>query len=444
MTDLLTTITGFSFLGAFVAFMIAAVILKFKSLRLTLVLGAAGLLGGWLGMMLYIFLTGGVQNDSVWAVIIPVTLTIMFCFIILKANKIKIRFPLKVKRPKWMTDKGIAIILFGCLFLALAYMALPSSYGTTMSICSISMDEDDLPNGKLVEGFSMVEYDGEGISFASTSNQIGIDIQKAAVKFPRIAEDPEAGGYIEFKVQFAVSGYSWDQPYIKLFLFQDNDDSGTLTSGDDIWAPAYMKYHLSSGGTSGEGHWKSWLIYGPTGQNDPMYQCSVILFTSGSYQIMPLISTDDFEQVWDDSGKTFQNTPESYTSPEDQFSMQVNSQGYLTFIEDSWNNWVGYNVGTAKTISGKIYCPAEVAGHSHGLVVQAFDYRFENDPFDNSATPLKTATKTFTVSSGGGGGDDPPVIDISWPTWTVLGVLGVACAGGTAVVVKYGSKMIKP
>lgn len=507
MTELLTTIVGFSFLGAFTSFLVAAIILKFESVRLTLVLGAAGLLGGWFGMMLYMFLMGGVHTSEVWAVIIPVVLTLFFCYVILRVNKISIRFP---RKPKWMTDKGIAIILFGFLFLALAYIALPQSVIYTATTVAL----DDYPSypTRVDTNPGCVEYDGKGIKLTTMSNSfLSIDIEKAAVRFPIIAEDPEEGQYVNFVCKFDVSAANWEQPYIKIFIFIDNDNSGTFTTGDGVWSSANYKFKLSSS------DWRPFLIYGPSGISDPLYEVGMMKFTSGDYWIMPIISTTDslMNKVWDDSMKTFQNTAEGYISPQDGFSMQLDESNVPHWIETSFNGFAGYNAGGSTTIDGKIFCPAGSAG-AHGLVVQAFDYRYESDMYDNNGVPLTTAIKPFTITgsddidgdgipdsedncpdtynpdqtdsdgdgvgdacddgedtdgdgipdsedncpttwnpgqedSDGDGigdacenGDGKPDVDATITSWLVVGAFGGLTIAGTAAVVKYGPGIVKP
>jgi len=440
---LLESIAGFSFLGAFVAFLVAAVVLKFRSIRLTLLLGAAGLLGGWAGMMVYIFLTNGLNNDNAWAVIIPVVFSLLFCYIILKVNKIKI----KLYKPKWATERGIAIVLFGFILIVLVYTMIPHSAGTKFSTSDITLRDSILSSGRY-DPETLIEFNGRGIYVADQdfgSNGLSINIDKAAVNCPIIAEDPSPGKYIDFKASFAVSNNSWECPYLKVIVFVDNDASGTLSTGDNFWSYSIIKTHLTISGN--EGKWKTFLLYGPGGQSEPLYQVNFIPFSGGSYMIMPIFSAvaGQFAYVWNDNGKVFSNTPESYTSPEDQMSLQVDSNGYLHFIEDAIGGFTSVPAGSTVTLTGKIYCPEDLAGKQHGVLVQAFDQRYQADMFDNSATPLASKVKTFTIV---GGGPSPPPgapdLDINFTSWAIVGVLGVVTIAGTAAVISKGPGMIKP
>ena len=442
MSHLLTSITGFSFLGAFVAFLVAAVVLKFRSARLSILLGMVGLLGGWLGMMIYIFLTGGLQNTSWWADIIPIVVTLLLCYVILRLNHIKIRvLPKQIEK-----SKLVAVGLFTILILLLAFASLPTT-GIT-STASISISNNEIPHKKTINQMRFLEIDDDDLvtTVQAAAGMMSIDIEKASVRFPRIAEDPNEGQYVEFKIEFTVSNANWEQPYIKILVFKDNNENGVIDSDDQLWTSSPLKLHL----TTSEGYWKTYLLYGPNGINEPLYQMNVVSFTDNSYLIMPIFSCKQgqWQQVYDDNGKTFQNTPEGYTSPEDQISMQVDANGYLTLLETDIYGFTGYAAGSSTTISGKLFCPAGTAG-SHGVLVQAFDYRYQSDYFDNEATPLASKVKTFVIGTGDGNGNgngdgNGLIIDVTFSSWTILGLFGAVTLVGTAAVIHYGPHLIKP
>ena len=77
-----------------------------------------------------------------------------------------------------------------------------------------------------------------------TAGNIGISTARTFVNFPRIGANPEEGQYLNFEATFTVGsgGGSWDQPYIRCWIFVDSNENGVQDSGEGLVNNAFYNF----------------------------------------------------------------------------------------------------------------------------------------------------------------------------------------------------------
>jgi hypothetical protein len=230
----------------------------------------------------------------------------------------------------------------------------------------------------------------------SYTGVIDITADIACVNFPDVSANPAPGDYIKFAVQFDVSDYAWEQPYIKLVVVQDENEDGKWDSGDTVWDDADWK--ICIGDTGDDPLWRSNILYDENGGN--------ALQIHYGNSPLPIYHSDAGQfTVWaDDSDEQCSNTHEGYTSPRDQLSWQ--SSGSSSQQKETVTGYYAIPVGSSSKIYGKIYCVTEHTGKNL-LVIQAFDKRYQTNPLTES-TPLSEKMKPFTISTNPDPDPDDP------------------------------------
>jgi len=422
-------LVGLTLLGLVVSLMVTLYFLKGKNPIIALVLALGGMLGGLSGAMIWIFATGGLE-ESAFMSIPSAICALLFVFLLMKYFGISIKETKKRSIP--------APIATGLIFLSL----------TLVLILSVAIDIESV--GKVEGGTSsnILDYDdtvrlgtsqeqdpsdwGEWI-YESWEDNVLIDIEQSAVRFPRItADNPNIGDYLEFEITFSVSTADWTQPYIKISPFYDLNGDGVWDIGtEDLWATEDYKLALSNSGESS--YWRTNLGWD---EGSPVVQLNNVL--AGSVPlIMPVFHYSSWgnEQYEDDNGIVFDNTPETYTSPRDQISWERVSTGDYSLMEFGNVVYRSIPVGGSASITGKIHCPDYTEG-VHGLLVQAYDESTGTDPYNPYTEPLSQVVESFVV----GNPSDYPVVDVTITAWVATTLLTVGTVGGAAVA----ASKIKP
>lgn len=429
---------------------------------------------GWIIGMVFIFLTGGLELTIPWLAL-PVVTTVFASMIMLYMfRRIGIIF---LHRPRWQVSRISAILSVVVLFAlvgSLVILALPQGYSSSYNTQTFSVRNTDYESGSIT--LSSSQANRFNAVTPTGIIRVSLDDVKSSVGFPRIAENPEQGDYLEFQLTFSVGsgGGNWEQPYIGMCVFEDPNGNGQPDSGEEIWNDLHYK------GPTASGKWRANCLYDTAGATVAViYVASV----GGELLLLPMFHANTITSWKTDSSYTFPNTPQSYTPPNDMLSWEISSDGDLTLKEDV-SAFASVSAGSSVTFKGKIFCPDGSAG-SHGLLVRAFDYRYTN-PFAPNEDPLDEHVMSFYVESGNGpvcgngicetgetnencpedcpngepvcgngiceegenaqncpqdcGGLD---IDTTSTSWVTMALLGFGTIGGAAVVIRKGPELIK-
>jgi len=391
---------------------------KDKYPGMLLLLGFSGFMGGWLGGMIWVFITGGFDYAP-YMVILPVCIASFFNWIILKYFDVTIRLPKKYKLASVRNVvSGIFVVFISVVVISMflpvpiyaesvnRHMISPSSFEFNGDLLYPDVDTSD------VEGF------------------VKISIDAIAANFPDISEDADVNDYLMFEVLLEVSNDDWVEPYVKIVLAKDTNSNGRWDSAsEEVWYSWHWKTVLGETGESS--NWRSNTLYGPNPDNPaeiiPYYQMHV------GGPIMPIIHGGI--SVWrNDNGVLFENTPERYTAPWDQYSWLYDADTEtVTYMEDI-NSYSSIADGSSSKIFGKVYCDEEYAG-DNVIVAMVFDARYQIDPWDDGASPISTETYSFNIDDGSGNGGGTPDFDIEAfleEYWIVLVIGGGGLIFGNA------------
>ena len=417
---LLEEIMLLGFVGLVTGAITGIIVTEGKKPIFTLYLILLGITCGWLSGMIWIYLTGGLDINAT-AILLPVVITLLASLTAMyligeKAIPIPSR---KVTPFATLLAVGLLLVIAGVAFAT----NLPQTYKSEYA--RVQYDKVSfLPSMPKISW-----RDAKRLSQPIYSNMIQIDKAKSYVRFPTIAENPQEGQYLEFKVTFHVSNADWEQPYIKLAVFQDSNGNGVPDNGEHIWSDVHYKIATESG--------KKWRTNCIWRNNQPYVQFHVA-GVDGQALIMPIFHANSLTVWKNEQGKTFSNTPEGYTAPYDMLSWELT--GDNAYLKEQIQSFAVISKGSSVSIKGKIYCPDGSTGH-HGLIIQAFDMRY-TDPLDPSAEPLAQDIMTFTVSEGGGGGGGgQPDIDITYQSWVVAGLLVFGTAIASVATIRYLPKI---
>jgi len=418
---LLEEIMLLGFVGLVTGAITGIIITEGKRPVLVLYLILLGTTCGWFSGMLWIYLTGGLDINAT-AILLPVVFTLLasltaIYFIGEKAIPIS---------PKKATPLA-TLLAFGLLF-AMAGVAFATNLPQTYKSEYAPVQYDKV---SFLPSMPKITWrDAKRLSQPIYSNMVQIDKAKSYVRFPTIAENPQEGQYLEFKVTFHVSNADWEQPYIKLVVFQDANGNGVPDNGEYVWSDVHYKIATESGKK-----WRTNCIW----QNNQPYIQFHVASVDGQLLIMPIFHANSLTVWKNEEGKTFGNTPEGYTAPYDMLSWELTDN--TVQLKEQIQSFAVISKGSSVSIKGKIYCPEGSAGQ-HGLIIQAFDMRY-TDPFDPSAEPLAQDIMPFTVSEGGdGGGGQPPVIDITYQSWVVAGLLVFGTVIASVATIRYLPKIV--
>lgn len=428
---------------------------------------------GWIIGMVFIFLTGGLELSIPWLAL-PVVTTLFASIIMLyKFRNIGIIF---LYRPRWQVSRISAILSVVVLFAlvgSLVILALPQGYGTSYNTQVFSIRGANLESGEITLSTSQANK----FNAVTPTGLIPItfDTAKSSVSFPRIAENPKQGDYLEFQLTFSIGsgGGNWEQPYIGMLVFEDSNGNSQFDAGEKKWNDKNYK------GPTVPCKWRGNFLYKTDGS--PVQEFFTAATDEGTL-LAPIFHADKITGWKGDDDYSFPNTPENYDPPIDGISWEI-SGGTLTLKEDV-TTFASVSSGSSVTFQGKIYCPDGSAG-SHGLLVRAFDARF-TDPYTPNEDPLAEHVMSFYVDSGNGPvcgngicetgethencpedcPDSGPVcgngvceegenaqncpqdcgypeVNIGSTSWVTVALLGVGTIGGAAVIIRRGSKLLK-
>lgn len=352
----------FGMLGALTSLIIGFIVTEGKSLRLNALLVLTGALAGWIGGIIWVVLTGGIQITA-FALIIPIFVSALFSFLILDRSSSRALGNHHVTQ----TATTLALAILFVLAIGVAYTSLPVVYKPTLNTQSF-----------VVSPLSVnLEEQTVGVPpFTNPSNTVPMDIGFTgnSATFTTMADNPAKGMYYNFAVYFTPK-IPWAKPYIKMAIYKDVNGNGKLDAGDVLWSDG--DYALSTTNTD-------WRINCLWKNNTPAYG----VFTSNG-KLLPIFHASIITKVHDDAQAKFLNTPEGFTPQVDMLSW--NEQG----LEEQVTTYASIASGQTTTIQGKAYCNAENLGKNI-IVVSTYDAS-NSDPFADSQ-PMEQKVIPFTVT----------------------------------------------
>ena len=425
---LLEQMLACALLGLITAGTVSLVVNEGRSNVVTLFMLLFGATFGWIIGMVFIFLTGGLELTIPWLALPVITTVFASTLMLYKFRDIGAIYA----RPGWQVNRLSAILSVVIIFVlvsSLVVLALPQGYASSYNTQVFSARDMSREEGTIVLSTSQANR------FASVTPTgivpITFDTAKSSVGFPRIAENPGEGDYLEFQLTFNVGsgGGNWEQPYIGMFVFDDGNGNGHFDPGeDDIWSDLHYK------GPTESGKWRANCVYDEPG--NPIAEFFVAS-VDGDILLVPIFHANSIT-VWKvDNDYIFPNTPENYMPPNDMISWWI--PGTNLVLKEQVTAFASVSAGSSVTFKGKIYCPSGSAG-DHGLLVRAFDARY-TDPYTPNEGPLAEHEMTFTV--GGESPDDPPIIEVTSTSWVTVALLVIGTVGGAGVVISQGPKLLK-
>lgn len=410
---------------------------------------------GYIYGMIWVFLTGGLMYNAIGLFGVIMISLVCGWFALTRFTDV-IEMASRIKAGK--LTKYIGVCILAVLAVLIMIGSVPPVYGNSVNTTSFSTTSKSIiRNNPLLIDMDKVDTNMFTLSSNPTSF-IDIDSITSGVSFPYLTETPNEGDYLEFEVTFTVgtSGGSWDQPWIRILVVNDDNNNGVADSTDQIWGSSTLKVATTSN------NWRSCCAWE---NNAPYMQLSVIGLSDGSVLPMPIFHASSISTWQDDTNDVFSNTPEKYKPTHDQFSLELS--GNSLSVKESIETFAKVNKGQTTTIRGKIYC-FEGSSGSKVLWIGAYDYRYQNNPFGTDQNALFVHNHPFSIGGSGGSctngdekcvGDDlyecingewvlkelsssqcsgsAPVIDTSVQTWVVGGVLGISALGAFIISKKY-------
>jgi len=348
--------------------------------------------GLWYGVA-WLFLTGGTTINALMVFGAVVT-TVIVLMLLMASIRDMAKY---IVRPKKQVSAVFAFTILIGLSMFLMFSAIPM-YSSTTNTLSMATSFDNANSitttGNMIVDEDMVE-ELTTVNTCSDCSIVDMSITRASLAFPSFTANPDTGEYLGFDLTFNVgsSGGTWSQPFIKIAVFHDEDNSGDITDGDTVWGNGIIK------AVTNTGQWRSQLVYE---SGSPAFQMTVI-GTSNGIIWMPIFHANSISSWKNDNGKTFpSNTPEGYTSPHDQISWEVVDNS-LT-LKEQIQEFATVGTGGSTTVKGELYAHPDLVG-TNILWVGAYDARYTTDPFEiGFGSPLNSKTETFTITDGGGGG----------------------------------------
>ena len=392
---IIETLAISSLAGMIVALITSIVITEGDKPVTSLFLGVLGATVGYLYGMFWLFVTAGLEYNLV-AMLGVILITLIVTWIALA----RLQDVIDIITPSASAQKisaSVSFILLLVIAVILVVGSLPISYASVSNTKS-ALETPSIYRNGLIDDLTV---DSSILAIAalgtcSSCNQNGlvsIDSEHSSIHFPILASDPGVGDYLEFEITFAVGsgGGAWEQPYVHLAVVTDANSNGQLDDGEQFWSPSSHKFVTNSG------DWRSCCIWE---NNVPYIQCN-IAGSSGGAVFMPFWHASCSTWKTESSSNNFQNTPENYNPPNDQWSWEL-SGGSISPKEDI-NSFSSVGKGSSTKIKGRIYCAADADGTDNILWIRAYDYRFQPNYYGGD-TPISQEFMSFHV-----GGGTPPV-----------------------------------
>lgn len=354
----------FGMLGALTSLIMGFIVTEGKSVKVIALLLMQGALCGWIGGLIWVILTGGLQV-TMFALLIPVFVSAFFAFLILD------RISSRVLGNRHI-NKGYTTLALVALFLlafGVAYTAMPIAYKPTANAQQFTVSALSItPTEQIVSVPSM-----------TPSNKIPIDVTSAgsSATLMTMAENPYIGSYYNFQVTFTPKG-DWTKPYIKIGIYRDINKNGKLDTGDMLWSDA--DYTLSTTNTN-------WRVNCIWQGNTPKYGA----FSSNG-KLLPIIHASQITNVRDDTQGRFLNTPDGFTPMVDMLTWDE------TGLKEQVVSYASISAGETSTIQGKAYCNPDNVGSSI-IVVETFCACF-SEPYPlQDAQPMQVQIIPFNVTA---------------------------------------------
>jgi hypothetical protein len=355
----------FTILGAMASLIIGYISTGPRQPKIIALLGLVGAFGGCLSGTFWIIMTGGL-DVTLFAYVLPIFVSGFFTFIILNMVSYS-RFDRNFVPGR--TTRNLSVFAIFILAFFVAFSAFPVAFPSSLNT--------DIPTIQSLDweaGETMINT-VEDIQMPSTI-PITFTHSKSSATFAAISENPSVGDYMDFKI-FMTPHAKWTQPYLKIGIYQDKDNSLSLTSGDILWSD--VDYKLSNG----DSLWRVHCLYEGT---TPQYA----IYTLGD-ELLPIFHANEITPSKRDNVQTFLNTPEKYSPSKDMVSWDE------TGSIDRVITYATIDAGVISTLQGRIY--AKTAGN-HIIVVKAYD-SLTSDPYDDDA-PIASYVAPFTVTTPGG------------------------------------------
>ena len=392
-----------------------------------------------------------------WSLLLPVFVGGIVSFLIAIFLRDKIPKPTIDVKPIAMV---LAILMIVMLSIVSAYPVV-NQPTRVLNVSGVTPAVINIGNVRILRP-SGVSYDTIKLADALNTNTITFDISTltqlmnrpniivsidsyyTSIDFPsRLAENPQEGDYLNFKLTFEVPSTSptdWREPVWYTLCWGDVNYNGTFDKDVDIvLGGEFYKIPSKIGDivTSGP------CVYDAEG--NPMWAMYSFETEEGDTICLPIIFglyDDDGEYPYnpwkDDSQYTFVNTPEGFKPPYDQGSLQIDASGHINYKEKVYG-FAEITKGHSCDVYGKIYCPIGMPEQTSDwyFTVIAYDYAYSKD----EAIAVHNMHFQVSDADGGDGGDggEPPDVDISstwWVETALFAIVGIACLA----LVKYGGK----
>lgn len=333
-----------------------------KNIKTAVLLAFQGVITGWFSALFWIALTGGLEV-TYFAMVIPIIISAGVSYIILyyaPGNMLD-------RRPVSNRATVLSAFILFLLVFFIAFSATPVAYNSSVNTQQYSISALDwCPCETTVTDVATV--------YPSYSIPMTITTSATSIRGIDFSEKPSVGRYLDFKIYFKPDTF-WNQPYLKIGVFEDVDNDGLLSEGDVLWSDADYKV------ATGYSPWRANCLWE---NGNPTYGVSSV-----DGEMLPIFHANSITNVLDETGKTLVNTPEGFIPQTDMVSWDS------TGIRDQIINYARVSPGETTSIQGRIYCNPDKVGNNY-ILVRAYDAQTSN-PF-SEAPPIQEEILQFEVT----------------------------------------------